>query len=136
MPALQRLARASGTGGDAFGLTPQAGIGADGGDAADGSEGGRAGTGGQGGNGDAAGRGWFVDPTPNSNEEFSLVEAGRAVAAGALERVDLLTAILHEFGHVLGLEHDHATSAADDLMFDELGLGLRRLPTSRLFMDW
>src|SRR6185436_10122912 len=48
----------------------------------------------------AAGRGWFVDPTPDDNSEFGTVVCATRrytdpmnVAAG---RVDLLTAIEHE----------------------------------------
>jgi probable HAF family extracellular repeat protein len=50
---------------------------------------------------DAAGWGWFVDPTPRSDAEFR-----RAGDQGERGRVDLLTAVTHELGHVLGREHD------------------------------
>ena len=58
---------------------------------------------------DAAGHGWFVDSTPNDNFEF----AHAANAAGtdlstdptsaAAGHLDLLTAVMHEMGHELGL---------------------------------
>ena len=55
----------------------------------------------------AAGNGWFVDPTPAQNEEFS-ASAGRqqlrAVDPRAVDHIDLLTVVEHELGHVLGLQ--------------------------------
>ena len=59
--------------------------------------------------------GWFVDATPTSNEEYSAAAATRYVAAAgdAAGGVDLLTALLHEQGHLLGLDH---VDSADDLM--------------------
>jgi hypothetical protein len=77
----------------------------------------------------AAGRGWFVDPTPDTDAEFSFPVGGRTSASNALERVDLLTAVLHELGHVLGF--DHGSDSFDGLMLDELRAGVRRLPTPR-----
>ena len=77
---------------------------------------------------DAAGRGWFVDPTPATNEEFRLVAGElRALDSAAVDRVDLLTVLYHELGHNLGLEDLDPT--ADSLMSDELPVGLRRTPT-------
>jgi cytochrome oxidase Cu insertion factor (SCO1/SenC/PrrC family) len=83
---------------------------------------------------DAAGHGWFVDPTPNDNSEFTHA----ANAAGtdlytdpsnaAAGHLDLLTAVSHEMGHELGLDDVTDTSAAHDLMFIDLVDGERRLP--------
>jgi ELWxxDGT repeat protein len=51
---------------------------------------------------DAAGHGWFVDPTPLADEEFQ--EGGAAVPGGPADgRVDLLTAMLHELGDLAGV---------------------------------
>ncbi len=76
----------------------------------------------------AAGNGWFVDPTPAQNEEFSSLAGSqqlRAVDARALDRIDLLTVVEHELGHVLGLNDLNAL--ADDVMDGVLGVGVRRL---------
>jgi VCBS repeat-containing protein len=81
---------------------------------------------------DAASHGWFVDPTPNDNSEFThavnatgtdLYTDPSNAAAGHL---DLLTTVTHELGHVLGL--GDIQSPADDLMYINLVDGERRLP--------
>jgi hypothetical protein len=75
----------------------------------------------------AAGNGWFVDPTPAQNAEFSAVAGSRqlqAVDPRALDRIDLLTVVEHELGHVLGLNDLNAL--ADDVMDGVLGAGVRR----------
>jgi hypothetical protein len=76
----------------------------------------------------AAGNGWFVDATPAQNEEFS-ASAGtqqlHAVDPRALDRIDLLTVVEHELGHVLGLNDLNAL--ADDVMDGVLGAGIRRV---------
>jgi hypothetical protein len=71
---------------------------------------------------DAAGHGWFIDPTPLADEEFQA--AGPAVPGGtASGRVDLLTVVLHELGHVAGLPDDSGA----DLMGGALGTGVRHV---------
>ena len=78
---------------------------------------------------DAAGHGWFVDATPHLDEEF-LMSAGNRHGLGlsgeAARRIDLLTVIQHELGHLLGLE-DLALDL-DDLMAEALAAGIRRKP--------
>jgi hypothetical protein len=81
---------------------------------------------------DAAGHGWFVDPTPGDNSEFTHAQnaAGTDLLTdpsnAAAGHLDLLTAVSHELGHVLGL--DDIQSPADDLMFINLVDGERRMP--------
>ncbi len=74
---------------------------------------------------DAAGYGWFVDPTPADDLEFADVIGQHVLAADnsspAAHRVDLLTTVMHEMGHVLGYKH----SDSFDLMHSALPLGTR-----------
>lgn len=73
---------------------------------------------------------WFVDPTPQTNEEFEEVQETRCGAprtalkakpdSPASGKQDLLTVVAHEFGHALGFVHsggcdeDPRTGAAGD----------------------
>ena len=80
---------------------------------------------------DAAGHGWYVDPTPGFDEEFWRVDGSTHLTAlpesPAAIRADLLTSVMHELGHVLGYED----STTRDLMDGFLSLGTRRLPGER-----
>jgi large repetitive protein len=82
----------------------------------------------------AAGHGWFVDPTPSNNSEFTHAQnaAGTDLLTdpsnAAAGHLDLLTTVTHELGHVLGLPDSTATSDAHDLMYINLVDGERRLP--------
>ena len=79
---------------------------------------------------DAAQYGWYVDATPTSNAEYTSVTATSFVAptgSDAAGGVDLLTALLHEQGHVLGLDH---VSNPNDLMYANIQEGERRLPSA------
>jgi hypothetical protein len=70
----------------------------------------------------AAGHGWFVDPTPRDDSEFG--PDGLALPGSAAEGdIDLLTAITHEFGHELGFDHE-----STPLMADSLSVGVRLQP--------
>jgi hypothetical protein len=64
----------------------------------------------------AAGWGWFVDRTPRSDSEFT-----RRGNQGERNRIDLLSVLTHEVGHVLGAEH-----AAGGVMQETLDAGVRR----------
>jgi hypothetical protein len=74
---------------------------------------------------DAAGRGWFVDPTPRDDSEFAT--PGDKRVSG---RMDLLSVVTHELGHLVGLDDDHDQGHAADVMGDTLAAGTRRLPTA------
>ncbi|MEP7335260.1 MAG: hypothetical protein ABI717_05705, partial [Actinomycetota bacterium] len=78
-----------------------------------------------------AGHGWFIDSTPLDDKEFPTRTAPGELRAQssslAFGRNDLLTAVMHEIGHVLGFEHN--TVATDpDVMTLSLPTGMRRLP--------
>jgi hypothetical protein len=84
----------------------------------------------------AAGHGWFIDPTPSDNSEFThaqnaagtdLLTDPTTAAAGHL---DLLTTVSHEMGHVLGLGDSTSASDVHDLMYINLVDGERRVPDS------
>jgi hypothetical protein len=64
----------------------------------------------------AAGFGWFVDRTPRSDAEFT-----RRGNQGERNRIDLLTVLTHEVGHLLGADHD-----AGGVMQETLDAGVRR----------
>lgn len=75
---------------------------------------------------DAAGNGWFVDSSPWEHGEFGGTEGtGFATNGAAAERIDLLTTLTHEFGHLLGLDD---TRNVNDVMNHELEVGRRVLP--------
>jgi hypothetical protein len=70
---------------------------------------------------DAAGYGWFVDATPWDDDEFD-DEPAVAVA----NRMDALSVIFHELGHLQGLADVDALLHPDDPMADVLAAGVRR----------
>jgi hypothetical protein len=76
----------------------------------------------------AAGWGWFVDATPGNDSEFAT--PGDQGEAG---RMDLLTVLEHEVGHLLGRDH-----AAGGVMQETLDAGIRRAigPSAAKDADW
>jgi len=79
----------------------------------------------------AAGHGWFIDDTPDNNDEFLptadpevwIAKAGTAAAG----KMDMLSVLLHEYGHALGIEHSGDNA---DYMAASLQPGQRRLPST------
>jgi hypothetical protein len=73
----------------------------------------------------AAGHGWFVDPTPFDAEEYAPDGDGTlsAIAGGDADgRIDLMTVVTHELGHALGIVHDDS-----ELMDESLAAGVREV---------
>ncbi|HVK10509.1 MAG TPA: vanadium-dependent haloperoxidase [Gemmataceae bacterium] len=68
---------------------------------------------------DAAGWGWFVDQSPWDDSEFAAPGD-----QGEQDRMDLLTALEHELGHLLGRDH-----TAGGVMEEALAAGTRRTVT-------
>ncbi|HJZ53858.1 MAG TPA: LamG-like jellyroll fold domain-containing protein, partial [Gemmataceae bacterium] len=80
---------------------------------------------------DGAGRGWFVDPTPSDDAEFRATAAPaelNAASRPAARGYDLLTVVMHELGHVIGLADLNPADVPHDLLTTTLGLGTRWLP--------
>jgi VCBS repeat-containing protein len=80
----------------------------------------------------AAGHGWYVDATPWDNTDDYLPTADAGVwqaktGTAAATQMDLLSVLLHEYGHALGLEH---SANPKDFMSASLQPGIRRLPTA------
>jgi hypothetical protein len=82
---------------------------------------------------DAAGEGWFIDPTLAGHSGFqatSFTTELRANPTGPADHgVDLLTVVEHELGHVLGLPDLDPQAWPGDLMDLTLAPGVRRLPS-------
>src|SRR5208283_399299 len=76
---------------------------------------------------DAAGFGWFVDPTPSNDSEFQtqvgLSELDAGSGSPAAGRMDLLTVVMHELGLVMGLPEFDPAVLPHSLMTDVLGTG-------------
>jgi FG-GAP repeat/Matrixin len=73
----------------------------------------------------AAGFGWFVDTTPEDDSEFHYDEETNqfvAISDEAIDRIDLLSVLMHELGHVAGLNHDDSES---NVMNSQLEAGTR-----------
>ena len=74
----------------------------------------------------AAGWGWFIDPTPSDDSEFPRPTANGLAAtpaSPAYGEMDLLTVVMHELGHVLGYP-----DTSSGLMSEFLLAGTRLAP--------
>ncbi|GEP42658.1 hypothetical protein BGE01nite_19490 [Brevifollis gellanilyticus] len=80
---------------------------------------------------DAGGSGWYVDASDKHFTASSATRFSTSPSAAPAGRLDLLTALLHEMGHTLGLEDSYLEKDRDSLMYGFLTLGERRLPAKR-----
>src|SRR5205807_3945731 len=80
---------------------------------------------------DAAGYGWFVDPTRADNREFSNRLSNNKFAAtpgsSAYSKMDLLTIVEHEMGRPLGLQE---SPDSPGIMANSFQLGVREVPSA------
>ncbi len=72
----------------------------------------------------AAGWDWYVEPTPHDDSEF-----GSSRSSAAAGKMDLLTQVMHELGHELGLDHD---AGANSVMNESLLVGAAKERTYRM----
>jgi hypothetical protein len=70
----------------------------------------------------AGGWGWYTDSSAASNHAFPAPSGGPAAG-----KMDLLSVVSHELGHVLGLPDGHDSH---DVMGETLAPGVRRLPVA------
>ncbi|MGL5795334.1 MAG: hypothetical protein ACRC06_13220, partial [Waterburya sp.] len=73
----------------------------------------------------AADLGWFVDETPGENSEFADNSLATDLDSPAYGKFDLLTVLMHEMGHVLGLPD--TDDIVSDLMNMDLTTGTRKI---------
>ncbi|HEV7222596.1 MAG TPA: Calx-beta domain-containing protein, partial [Pirellulales bacterium] len=80
----------------------------------------------------AAGYGWFLGDKRKDNGDFAIADGPteRSASPGsrAYGRVDLLTAVTHELGHLLGLGDLPPGASPQDIMALTIGLSTRRYP--------
>jgi len=77
---------------------------------------------------DAAGWWWYVEPTPADDAEFASCGGDLHASKGnsAEGRVDLLTAVMHELGHLLGDDDLPVADQPHDLMAENISTGALR----------
>jgi hypothetical protein len=83
----------------------------------------------------AAGHGWHsgTDSIPGGTVASRAADGGIRVDLGTSAtggRMDLLSALVHEYGHALGFDHGDFGDAFGDPMFGQLGVGVRSLPST------
>ena len=78
----------------------------------------------------AAGFSWFIDATPGEDSEYSGSGTHLTAIPGTVPaiRIDLLTTVMHELGHQIGLVDSYASGDNDNLMYGLINPGERRLP--------
>jgi hypothetical protein len=83
----------------------------------------------------AAGNAWFIDETPSDDAEFERRTGFQPVPSdnglkvrSTIQGVDLLTTIMHEMGHTLGLPDRYDLRSRRSIMYGHLSIGERRLP--------
>ncbi len=79
----------------------------------------------------AAGYNWFIDTTPADNSEFLPTSNPNEWVAkegsAAYGKMDMLSVLLHEYGHALGIDH---SADPHDYMGTTLTAGVRRMPSA------
>jgi hypothetical protein len=80
----------------------------------------------------AANFGWFFDASATADSafvsRFSTHEFRVGVGSPAAGRIDLVTLIAHELGHIAGLDDLDVSDYPNDLMTEYLAPGVRRVP--------
>jgi Bacterial Ig-like domain (group 3)/Dockerin type I domain len=83
---------------------------------------------------DADGYGWFIDTTAGRSSAFAQpvarTERVADPSAAPVGHEDLLTVVMHELGHTLGLNDLDPVEFSTDLMTETLATGTRRLPSA------
>ena len=79
---------------------------------------------------DAAGYGWYINTSPTYGRRIAATEqlASSPSLSGGHE--DLLTVLMHELGHTLGLKDLNSAPSHADVMAGTLPAGVRRLPSA------
>ena len=72
-----------------------------------------------------------MDATPADDSEFDPDQPEES--GDASQRMDLLTVLLHEFGHMLGRGHSAGLASSHDLMSELLSPGERRTADGEFF---
>jgi len=79
----------------------------------------------------AAGHNWYIDPTPWDNSEYlptsNPYEWVAKEGTAAYGKMDMLSVLLHEYGHALGIDH---SADNHDYMATTLTAGVRRMPSA------
>ena len=80
---------------------------------------------------DAAGYGWFTNTNATFGREIAATELLASPSSPAAGHEDLLTVLMHELGHTLGVNDLNSSQSSADLMAETLPTGVRRLPSDR-----